>query len=58
MSFGWPGPSRHADFFRALEDTSPHEPAYDQRRCVIAVGMETAPCCEVSTRASAYSIRL
>jgi hypothetical protein len=37
-------------FSAALEDTSPHEPAYDLRRCVIAVGMETAPCSEVSKR--------
>ena len=45
-------------FSAALEDTSPHEPAYNQRSCVIAVGMETAPGCEVSTRASGYGIRL
>jgi hypothetical protein len=45
-------------FSAALEDTSPHEPAYHQRSCVIAVGMETAPCCEVLTRASGYGIRL
>src|SRR5215207_1415163 len=45
-------------FSAALEDTSPHEPAYDQRSCVIAFGMETAPCCEVSTRAGGYGIRL
>ena len=28
----------------------PHEAAYDQRSCVIAVSMETAPCSEVSKR--------
>jgi hypothetical protein len=45
-------------FSAALEVTSPHEPAYDQRSCVIAFGMETAPWCGVSTRASSYGIRL
>jgi hypothetical protein len=45
-------------FSAALEDTSPHDPAYDQRCCVIAVGMETAQCCEVSPRAGGYGIRL